>query len=101
MRGFLIILLFAFIICQPNSFIHASKEERLERQKIMKAKLIKCINENGDDVLKEFIKNNENELRKAFAMNKDKLTQEEKKVIRECRKKIIEERHEEMKENGL
>ncbi len=67
----------------------------------MKAKLIKFINENGDDVLKEFIKNNENELRKAFAMNKDKLTQEEKKVIRECRKKIIEERHEEMKEHGL
>ena len=45
-----------FIACDPQSFLHASKEERIERQKMMKARLIKCINENASEEFKKFVK---------------------------------------------
>ena len=103
MKAILFLILIAFIICQPNSFMHASKEERLERQKIVKAKLIQCINENASEEFKEFVQKNIDNFRKAFAENRENISKEDKRVVRECRLKIIKERNEERnkKENGL
>ena len=92
MRAILFLILIIFIICEPNSYLHATKEEMIERQKIIKAKLIKCINENASEEFKEFVKKNEETFRKSFSMNKDKISIEDKRVVRECRRKIIEER---------
>ena len=103
MKGFLFILLIAFIVCNPKkSFAHASKEEKIERQKMMKERLIKCIYENGSEELIEFVKKNEKELRKAIGANKDTLKKEDLRTIRDCKLKNVRERHEEMKkETGL
>ena len=102
MKGLLFIILIAFILCHPKSFDDASKEEKIERHKIMKQRLIDCINENGSEELKEFVKKNEKSLRKAIGDNNKVLSKEDKAVIRDCRQKIIEERHQEMqKDVGL
>ena len=95
MKSFLFILLIVFIACDPQSFLYASKEERIERQKMMKARLIKCINENASEEFKKFVKIHEVNFRKAIAENKDKISKEDKKILRECRQKIIQERNEE------
>ena len=102
MKTILFLILFIFITCQPNSYWHASEEERIERQKIVKAKLIQCINENASEEFKQFVQENLENFRRAFAMNKEKISKEDKKVVRECRQKIILQRNEERKkENGL
>ena len=95
MKSFLFILLIVFIACDPQSFLYASKEERIERQKMMKARLIKCINENASEEFKNFVKIHEVNFRQAIAENKDKISKEDKKILRECRQKIIQERNEE------
>ena len=97
MKAILFLILIIFIVCEPNSYLLATKEEIIERQKIMKSKLIKCINENASEEFKEFVKKNEQTFRKSFSMNKDIINIEDKRVVRECRKKIIEERMKERK----
>ena len=101
MKSFLFLILFIFITCGPKSFLNASKEERIERQKMIKARLIKCINENASEEFKEFIKIHEANFRKAIAQNKDNISKEDKRVLRECRQKIIQERNEERQKEGL
>ena len=101
MKSFLFIILIMFIACDPQSFLHASKEERIERQKMMKARLIKCINENASEDFKEFVKIHEVNFRQAIAENKDNISKEDKKILRECRQKIIQERNEERQKEGL
>ena len=97
MRAILFLVLFMFILCQPKSYLHATKEERIERQKIMKERLLKCIYENAREEFKKFVKENEETFRYSYSKNKDNISIEDKRVVRECRRKIIEERNEERK----
>ena len=103
MKTILFLILLIFITCEPDSYLYASKEERIERQKQVKAKLIKCIKENASPEFIEFVNENEAELRKAIAMNKDKLKKEDLLVIRKCRLNLIKAKNnkEIKKENGL
>ena len=103
MKSILFLLLIIFINCDPSSYLYASKEERIERQKQVKAKLIKCIKENARPEFIKFVNENEAELRKAIAMNKDKLEKEDLLVVRKCRLDLIKKKNseEKKKENGL
>ena len=100
MKGFLFIILVVFIVCQPKSFLDCSKEEQIEREKMMKQRLIDCINKYGSEELKEFVKKNEDDLKRALGYNANSFSKADKAVIRDCRQKIIEERHEEMKKGN-
>ena len=99
MKAILFLILIISIISQPNSYLHASKEERIERQKQVKAKLLKCIKENASPEFLEFVNENEAELRKAIALNKDRLKKEDLLVIRKCRLNLIKSKNN--KENRL
>ena len=103
MKAILFLILIIFITCGRDSYLYASKEERIERQKQVKAKLIKCIKENASPEFIKFVNENEAELRKAIAMNKDKLKKEDLLVIRKCRLDLIKEKNNEeiKKENSL
>ena len=103
MKIIIFLILIIFIICDPDSYLYASKEERIERQKQVKAKLIKCIKENATPEFIKFVNENEAELRKAIAMNKDKLKKEDLLVIRKCRLDLIKAKNNEeiKKENSL
>ena len=83
MKAFLFLMLFLFIMNNPNE----KNESRMERQKRIKAEFIKCIDEIGSAEFKEFVHKNEESLRKAISMNKDKLTKDDIHVINDCRKK--------------
>ena len=103
MKSILFLILIIFITCGRDSYLYASKEERIERQKQVKAKLIKCIKENASPEFIKFVNENEAELRKAIAMNKDKLKKEDLLVIRKCRLDLIKAKNNEeiKKENSL
>ena len=103
MKAILFLILIIFITCGRDSYLYASKEERIERQKQVKAKLIKCIKENASPEFIKFVNENEAELRKAIAMNKDKLKKEDLLVIRKCRLDLIKKKNNEeiKKENSL
>ena len=101
MKAIFFIILLSFIFCDPNSFINASKEERIKREKIIKERLLKCIYENGSEEFKIFVKENEENLRKAFLDNRKNIKKEDKLVVRDCKKKIREERNEERENNHL
>ena len=100
MKTILFLILFVLISCEP-SLLNASKEERINIQKKVKAKLIECINESASPEFKNFLKKNEDEFRKFLAMNKEYISKEDKKVIRECRKKVFKEFNDELKKNEL
>ena len=101
MKSFLFLILIIFITCDPQSFLYASKEQKIERQKMIKSRLIKCIMENASEEFKEFTKINEENFRKAFNENRHTISKEDKRVVRECRQKIIQQRNEERLKEGL
>ena len=88
MKVILFILLLSLIICDPDSFIYASKEEKINREKMMKEKLLECIYENASEEFKLFVKENEANLRKAILNNRENIKKEDKLVMRDCKEKI-------------
>ena len=86
MRGFLLLILLFVISCQPSLLI--SKEERMNRQKAMKEKFIKCLKENASKDFIEFIEKNESNLRYAIAKNKKELNKEDLLVVRNCKNEL-------------
>ena len=96
MKSFLILILFISIACEP-SILNAPKDQRLKIQKRIKEKLIKCIDENASQDFKNYINRNEEELRLSNYMKKEKINKEDKKVIKECRKKAFKKLNEEIK----
>ena len=102
MRTFLFLVLFALIACE-GSYLKASKEEQIQRQKKVKAKILECIynSEKASQDFKEKVKQNEAEFRKFMFDEKDEIKLEDRLVVRECRKKIREQMQAEKKQNEL
>ena len=89
MKSFLLLILIIAISCQPSVLL--SKEERMNRQKVMKEKFIQCLKENGSKKLIEFVEQNESNLRYAIAKNKKELSKDDKIVVKNCKIKLSRE----------
>ena len=86
MKSILLLILVIAISCQPSVLL--SKEERMNRQKVMKEKFIQCLKENGSKKFIEFVEQNESNLRYAIAKNKKQISLEDKLLVRECKEKL-------------
>ena len=88
MKYIFLLLVLTIIVCQteyPNSITEINKM-RTERHQ----KLIECINEKGSDALKNLFKENKDiKIGKIFRDNFNSISEDDKKVFHECRKKII------------
>ena len=82
MKAFIILILLISIACQPSYLL--SREERLKKQKEMKAKYIECLKEKGSKEFIKFIDEHEPHLRYAFNRLKDQISLEDKLVMRYC-----------------
>ena len=102
MKIFLFLVLLALIACD-DSFLKATKEEKLQRQQKVKAKILECIyeSENASQDFKEKTKQNEAEFRKFMFDKRKEIRKEDKLVVRECRKKVREQMKAERKQNEL
>ena len=80
MKGFLFLILFIAIVCQPSLLI--SKEERIARQKEMKELFIKCLKEKASKEFVEAMNQNIPNLRMYIMQNKGTISIEDKKAIR-------------------
>jgi hypothetical protein len=102
MKTFLFLALLALIFCD-DSFLKATKEEKLQRQQKVKAKILDCIyqSENASQDFKEKIKQNEAEFRKFMFDKRKEIRIEDKIVVRECRRKVREQMKAERKQNEL
>ena len=83
MKGFLFLILFIAIACQPSLLI--SKEERIARQKEMKELFIKCLKEKASKEFVEAMNQNIPNLRMYIMQNKGVISIEDKKAIRYCK----------------
>ena len=83
MKGFLFLILFIAIACQPSLLI--SKEERIARQKEMKELFIKCLKEKASKEFVEAMNQNIPNLRMYIMQNKGAISIEDKKAIRYCK----------------
>ena len=83
MKGFLFLILFIAIACQPSLLI--SKEERFARQKEMKELFIKCLKEKASKEFVEAMNQNIPNLRMYIMQNKGTISIEDKKAIRYCK----------------
>ena len=83
MKSILLLILVIAISCQPSVLL--SKEERMNRQKVMKEKFIQCLKENGSKKFIEFVEQNESNLRYAIAKNKKELSKDDKIVVKNCK----------------
>ena len=83
MKGFLFLILFIAIACQPSLLI--SKEERISRQKEMKELFIKCLKEKASKEFVEAMNQNIPNLRMYIMQNKGTISIEDKKAIRYCK----------------
>ncbi len=86
MKVFLLLILLITTSCQPSLLI--SKEERIQRQKEMKEKLIKCIKENASNEFIEFVNENEANFRYALAKHKKEISKSDLLVVRHCRENL-------------
>ena len=102
MRAFLFLVLFALIACE-GSYLKASKEEQIKRQKEVRAKTLECIykSEKASQDFKEKLKQHEDEFRKFMFDEKNEIKKEDRLVVRECRKKVREQMKAEKKQNEL
>ena len=83
MKGFLFLILFIAIACQPSLLI--SKEERIARQKEMKELFIKCLKEKASKEFVEAMNQNIPNLRMYIMQSKGTISIEDKKAIRYCK----------------
>ena len=83
MKGFLFLILFIAIACQPSLLI--SKEERIARQNEKKELFIKCLKEKASKEFVEAMNQNIPNLRMYIMQNKGTISIEDKKAIRYCK----------------
>ena len=90
MKVILLLILFVFISTQSlpadTPILKEIKKRRSERHD----QILSCINENGSETLKKVLNDNKDlKFGKALRQNKESITEEDKRVFRECRKKIV------------
>ena len=89
MKAFLILLVILTIIsCYPlnNTNVGNFKKNR----KIRREKFISCINEKGSENIKKIFSDNPNlKIRQIIEENKDSFTEEDKNIVLECRKRVL------------